>query len=690
MINQPPKAEKISYNYKAGNQTINDEYSWLRDKNWPNVTDGKILSYLKDENQYYENFFKPFSALKEEIFNELKGRIKLADSSVYTKRDDYYYYTRTTETNEYLIYCRKYSPDPEKLEQVPEEILLDLNALAKGGNYARISAFAISPDQNLLAYSVDFIGNERYTVRFYDLKNKKYLKDEIPDTIGNIVWHEKLNGILYTPVDDKWRHDRVKFHYLDQDSSKDKELFHEPDTLYMVTIAKASSWEYVFITIKGHDNNEVYYISMQDQGLTPHLIRQKTKGVTYEIDHNGEYFYIRHNIRDKNFQIDRIPVKSMTEKDWQEYIAPQPKQYLTGFDITKNYLILNYKENGVPVIKVQNLNNNQQKTIDFNSPSFVGTAYSTNFTEDDIRVDYSSLAQPQTTYKYDFAITRLDVLKIQEIPCGFNPKEYAIDYIFVDNKGIKVPITLFYKKILFKKDGSNPLFLYGYGAYGINAPRNFKISAVSLVDHGFVYAVAHTRGGSELGREWYEGAKFLNKKNTFSDFIAITEHLINEKYTGKGNVTIYGGSAGGMLVGTVINERPELFKAAIAHVPFVDVLNTMLDEDLPLTPGEFKEWGDPKDLKYFEYMQSYSPYDNIKAQNYPTLLVTAGLSDPRVGYWEAAKWVARLRDQKLDKNPLLFKTNMKFGHSGASGRFDYLKETAEDIVFTLTISGKSK
>lgn len=378
-----------------------------------------------------------------------------------------------------------------------------------------------------------------------------------------------------------------------------------------------------------------------------------------------------------------MPVNNFQDAAWENYIA-ESKQYLAGYDVSNDYLTLNYRDCGLPVIKVKHFDSGLEKHIKFPDQSFSASGSVANFVENDLRIAYSSLARPATAFSYDFANNKLSILKTQKIPSGFNPDEYMVERVLATSSdGTEVPISLLYKKSLFKKDGSNRLYLYGYGSYGIAVPPTFRNTAISLVNRGFVYAIAHIRGGDDLGHDWYEAAKFLTKKRTFEDFIASAEYLIAQQYTAKGNITICGGSAGGLLIGAVLNEKPELFKAAIAHVPFVDMLNTMLDESLPLTPGEFKEWGNPKDKKYFEYILSYSPYENIKSQKYPALMVTAGLSDPRVGYWEAAKWVARLRERKTDSNKIIFKTNMEAGHRGASGRFDYLKEEADDLLFIL-------
>ncbi len=680
-----PIAKKEAYEFEIHGTKIQDEYSWLRSKNWPNkVEDKEIISYLNAENEYFQNYIEQHQQKKDEFFQELKGRIKLSDQSTYAKKDNYYYYTRTEADKNYTIYCRK-----EGSVDAPEEIILDVNQLAIDKEFIALGAFSISPDHKLMAYSVDFTGGEKFTIKVYDLENKKYLSDEIPDTIGAIIWHENINGFFYSPTDEKWRHDKIKFHKLGESPADDQLILHEPDAIYSTGVSKSSSKDYIFINISSHDSNEIHYIDMQDHSFTPKIINKRKEKILYSVDHDGKYFYKNTNDGAKNFHIMRVESDNYTEySNWQIYIPEKQNSYLSDFDITQNYLLLNYTVNGLPEIIVQNISNNSQKILDFPENAYTAGIYSTNFEEDNIRVNYSSLARPATVYEYNFDSDKLNIIKTQEIPSGLNPDDYAVERIFTHTDGVKVPISLFYKKSLFKKDGSNPLYLYGYGSYGIGISPAFRNSAISLVDRGFVYAIAHIRGGDDLGHDWYESAKFLNKKRTFNDFIAAADSLVKEQYTSSGNIVIMGGSAGGMLIGNVINQRPELFKAAIAHVPFVDVLNTMLDGDLPLTPGEYKEWGNPTEKNYFDYIKSYSPYDNVKKQNYPHLFVTAGLSDPRVGYWEAAKWVAKIRDRKLDDNLVLYKTNMSFGHSGASGRFDYLKEAAEDLVFIMNVFGK--
>lgn len=677
-----PKAKKVPHSVTYHGVEIEDEYSWMRDKDWPkHVSDKEILDYLKSENQYFNHWLQPLQSKKDEIFNELKGRIKLADQSTYVKRDNYYYYSRTEENADYQIYCRKSGST-----DAAEEILLNVNELAKDKAFTSLGAFTVSPDHKLMLYSVDHTGKEEYTVKVYDLEKKEYLSDKITGISAGAMWHEKLNGFFYSPLDKNLRRMKVYFHKLGTDQKSDQLIFHETNELYSVDFSKASSREYIFINVQGHENNEVYYIDMQNSSFNTHLIKPKEGKILYDIDHNGQYFYIHTNEDAEDFHIFKATKDSVHDKSsWEDYIPEIKGEYLDSFDITKNYLILNYQKLGLPKSIVRDITSDKEKHIKFPDNAFTATTYSTNFDEDDIRVNYSSLKRPTTVYQYDFTNEKLSTLKTQEIPSGFNPDQYEVERLFVKTDGVEVPITVLYKKSLFKGDGSNPAFLYGYGSYGIAMMPSFRSSVLSYVDRGFIFAIAHIRGGSDLGYNWYETAKYLNKKRTFNDFIASAEYLIDQNYTSKGNIVISGGSAGGLLIGNVINRRPELYKAAIAHVPFVDVLNSMLDESLPLTPGEFKEWGNPKEEKYFHYMLSYSPYDNVKAQNYPALFVTAGLSDPRVGYWEASKWVARIRDRKTDNNLLLLKTNMSFGHSGASGRFDYLKEIAKDIVFVLSV-----
>lgn len=676
MNNEPPKAKEKPYRYSIGDYTIDDEYAWIRDTKWPKAVDNPdILAYLRKENAYAEGFFEQFSDLKTQIFEELKGRIKLEDQSYPMTKGDYDYYMRTLEDKNYPIYCRKYKGLDSK-----EEIILDVNKLATEKSFVNVGRVIASPDNTFLAYSVDYSGDEKYVINIISLDNRYNIKSTINNCGKDLVWKADNTGVFYVPVDEDLRHTKVMFHQASTSSTDDILVFHEQDILYHLSISASSSHNFLMINSSGHDNNEYYVIDVTSDSLKPRLIIPREDGVFYSVNHNSDYFYILTNDIGSNCRLLTMEVKSSKIK---EYIRIDNKKYLFSFDITKNYLVVNYKSDGLSEIIVINLKTTHKQNYSFPDEAYVANGFCANFNFDDIRINYSSLGRPNTLYSCNTKSGTLEVLKVQEIPAGFCPEEYEVKRIWADNKGTAVPISLLYKKSLYKSDGSNPLYLYGYGSYGIAVEPSFRSNIFSLIDRGFVFAIAHIRGGDDLGYSWYESAKFLTKKRTFEDFISCAEYLISEKYTSAGSIIIAGGSAGGMLVGAVMNERPDLFKAVIAHVPFVDVLNTMLDETLPLTPGEFKEWGNPKDPEYFDYIKSYSPYDNIKTQNYPSLFVTSGISDPRVGYWEPAKWVARLRKIKLDDNVIIFKTNMDSGHQGASGRFDYLQEIADDYVFMI-------
>lgn len=680
--NNSLKAKKTAHHFTLHGQTITDNYAWMRSAGWPQkVDEPDILEYLEAENANYQNYMQNFSVERLELFEELKARIKLTDQSTYVKKDDYYYYHRTEENLDYPIYCRK-----KGSVEAQEEIILDVNVIAHGQKFTAIGALSINPSHNLLAYSVDYEGDETYIIYVYDLVKQELLSDQIPDTCGNIIWHQKEPIFFYTPVDQQWRRNKVLYHQLGKNLSQDKVIFEEMDQLFSLSIDQSASKELMLIESGGHDSTEIYYINIASKlDIKPKLITKRQPSVQYQVDHDGIYFYKHTNDKAENFYIARCLFDNFTpDKKWEEYIKQDKTRYLFSFDITKDYLLLQYKNQGLTELSVYDKINNCHKHISFPDVAYTAQIYSTHFLHNDIRILYSSLTRPATTFQYDPISDTMHTLKTDSIPSGFNPTDYHIERIFAHtDDGVDVPITLAYKKRLFKTTGQNPLYLYGYGSYGIELSASFRNSAVSIMNRGIVFALAHTRGGDECGQKWYEDAKFLNKKRTFTDFIKVAEILCEKQYTSKGQIIMAGGSAGGMLVGAVMNMRPELFKAVIAHVPFVDVLNTMLDETLPLTPGEFKEWGNPKIKDYFEYIKSYSPYDNVTAQEYPALLVTAGLSDPRVGYWEAAKWVAKLRDMRTNNNTLIFKTNMSFGHAGASGRFDYLLEIAEDLVFVI-------
>jgi oligopeptidase B len=669
-----PTAAKKPHSYEINGNIINDDYSWLRDPDWPNVKDQEIIDYLTKENQYANQHLEQLSDLKEQIFQELKGRITLKDKTVPVRYKDYLYYNRIEENSEYAVYCRN------RVGSEKEEIILDIPSLAEGKKFFSVGAVAVAEDQVHVAYSFDESGSERYKINVKNLETHELLADEIEGIYGSIIWHKKAFGFFYTPTDENWRHLKVYFHKVGDDVRNDKLVYEEKDQLYSVSIGKTNSGEFLLINIAGHGCNEVRFIDLSDEIFNVKLIRERTDKVFYYPEHRKDCFYIRSNYQDEShFVIAKALLE--TPHIWEIFISEDVDCYIESFDITSRFMLLNKRRNSMPILEIIDLNNMDIRNPSFDLEAYEAGIYTSNFEDDDIRINCSSFVEPDATYAYDYSQNKMSLLKKKLIPSGFNAHEYVVERIFVENNGVQVPCTIFYRKDKFKKDGSNILYLYGYGSYAHRVPVNFRVSILSLVDRGMIYGIAHIRGGDDLGFDWYESAKFLNKKRTFEDYVAICDYLIKEKYTKTGNIIASGGSAGGMLVGAVLNMRPDLFRMGVMHVPFVDVINTMLDETLPLTPGEFKEWGNPKNPEYFDYIKSYSPYDNIEAKIYPAMFVTAGISDPRVGYWEPAKWVAKLRDIKLDNNPIIFKTNMEQGHKGASGRFAYLYEIAEEYSF---------
>jgi oligopeptidase B len=673
-----PIAQKIPYKTSIHGVELIDQYHWLRDQNWPNVKDQKVLEYLKAENSYSEDYFKPLNSLTDKLYKEMLGRIKLADRSVPKRHSDgYYYFTITEEKSSYPIYARK-------TKDGPDEIILDQNKEAEGHNFFSIGVMSVSPNGKLLAYSQDISGDEHFTILVKDLSGNKLLSDSITNVIGNIVWNKAGLGFYYTKLDDKWRANKVYFHKLGDAQALDQLVQEELDQIFRLDLSESSSEDYVFITSSSSTSTEVSFIKADDFSHNGRVIIPRTEDHLYEVDHVNEDFYIYTNDKGKNFRLVRIAVEKYLTHNYIEVVPHSDDIYLTGFYLYTQHLVIVTKELGLPKITVSDYTLNNKKVISFPDSTYTANVIYSCISDDGMLIGYSSLNTPDTVFKYGFVSKYLEVLKIQEIPSGYDKELYKSERLFVTcEDGMEIPISLVYKKSLFKKDGSNPLFLYGYGSYGFAIPPAFSTNIISLLDKGFVYAIAHIRGGDDLGFKWYESAKFLSKKITFEDFISVADYLVENHYTKQGEIAIMGGSAGGMLVGAVMNERPELFKTVIADVPFVDVLNTMLDDTLPLTPGEFKEWGNPKEKEYFNYIKSYSPYDNIRPQNYPKLYVLAGLNDPRVTYWEPAKFVAKLRANKTDNNILLLETEMEAGHRGKSGRFDRLKEIAKKYAFML-------
>lgn len=675
-----PLAKKEKKTYKNFTDERVDFYSWLRDENYPKVNNSEIINYLKFENNYSKYELSRHSDLIEKIYNEIKNRINEEDETVPIKIGDYYYYSYIKKGMDYWVHTRKYKSLENK-----EEILIDENKLAQDHDYCNVKGIKVSPDNKLIAYAIDYKGNEEYEIKTKNIETDKLLNDNIPNTFGRLVWHENNEGFFYIPTGKNWRAKKVLFHKLGTNYEKDILVYEEKDITFSVDIHKSNSKKHLILVSGNNEENENYFINLSKNNLELKLFYKRTDGHRYYINDHNNKFFILTNDKGKNFRIAEVD-KDNTNEPWKDFIAYSKSKYIRNFELYNQNMVItsSNNQNGLIDIEVINLENDSSKKLTFPHQSYHADVIFTTYDADGFRFNYSSLSTPLTIKEYNFKTGKEKVLKVDKIPSGFDSNNYKVERLYAKTRdGKEVPMSLIYKKDKFKLGSNNPLYLHGYGSYGISIPQVFRKSIFSLVDRGFVYAIAHVRGGDDLGYEWYESAKFLNKKTTFYDFIDSAKYLIKSKYVKKGNITIMGGSAGGMLVGFCANEEPELFNTIVAHVPFVDVLNTMLDESLPLTPGEFKEWGNPKEKEYYDYIKSYSPYDNIRKQSYPNFFVTAGLSDPRVTYWEPAKWVAKLREYKIDQNKLLFKINMDAGHAGKTGRYTHLKEIAEEYAFVI-------
>jgi oligopeptidase B len=655
---------------------MQDEFAWLRDKNWPKVTDPKVLAYLNVENDYFKEKTHQYQELEKEIYLELKARIKEDDESYPIKKGDYYYFVRLEKDKYYPIYFRKNKTEIE-------ELLLDANILGFGKSSFAMGYNVVSDDHSKLIYSFDDDGSERYTICIKDLQLGQDLPDIIKDTIGTIVWNKTNDGFYYTSLSEQWRSDRVFFHKLDTTQAEDILIYQELDPRFNVDISRSSSEEYLLIESGNSTSNETHYFPLKNPQLRLSIKRRADH--LYSLDHMGNEFYITTNDKGKNFRLVSLNERdSFKPNNFKEIIEHSSESYLIDTALYEQYLVVSKRILGLNRIEYYDLKTQKFiKNIDFNEEVYEANISFTTKDDKFLRISYSSLTKPRSALEYDFDSQVLYTRKTDEIPSGYNFQSYESKRLWVKSiDGTQIPISMVYRKDNIDKT-PNKLLLYGYGSYGYAMPMSFRANIISLLDRGFIYVIAHIRGGDELGFNWYESAKFLTKKRSFEDFIAVAEYLIENKYTTSDKLSIMGGSAGGMLMGVVLNSRPDLFKSAVALVPFVDVLNTMLDETLPLTPPEFEEWGNPANPEYYDYIKSYSPYDNVKKQVYPNMLVTAGLTDPRVGYWEAAKWVAKLREYKLDDNLLLLKTEMDAGHKGQSGRFKGLEEIAMIYSFII-------
>jgi len=677
---QPPKADKVEHITDIHGVKWNDEYFWLRNEARDNE---KMLTYIKAENDYYKAVTAHTNDLQKELYEEMVGRINETDLSVPVKNGNFYYYSRTEKGKNYPIYCRKTgSLDAE------EEILLDGNVLAEGKKYFSLGTFEVSPDHKLLAYGMDTDGSEYYDIYFKNLETGELLADKIDKTGGTLEWANDNQTVFYSMLDDAHRPFQLWRYKLA--SNKEAELiYEEKDDRYFLSAYKSKNEAYIFLYLGSKVTTEIRYLDTNNPLDGFKLFAPRTQGIEYAVTHHNDKFYIVTNEKALNFKVMATDVANTEKSNWSTFIPHDDKVLISSMEAFKNHLVVYSRKDGLKNITVFDLKNNKRHDVKF--PETVYTfsgSENPDFNSETFRMTYSSLITPRTVYDYDMNAQSLTVKKRYEVKGGYDKTEYVTERIMATAPdGTQVPLSIAYKKGL-KKDGNNPCYLYGYGSYGANMDPYFSTIRLSLLDRGYVYAMAHIRGGSEMGRQWYEDGKFLNKKNTFTDFIACADALIANDYTNSNKLAMSGGSAGGLLMGAVMNMRPDLFHVVVADVPFVDVINTMLDETIPLTVTEFEEWGNPKEKAYFDYMLSYSPYDNVERKNYPFMLVTAGLNDPRVQYWEPAKWVAKLRDYKTDDNILILKTNMGAGHGGASGRYERIKEMAFEYAFVLDKIGK--
>jgi oligopeptidase B len=659
-----------------------DNYYWLNDREDPAVID-----YLNAENEYTDAMTAHTNELQETLFEEIKGRIKQTDMSVPFKFDDYFYYTRYEDGKEYPIHCRKKG----SLEGA-EEVMLDVNEMAEGHEFYSVGRRAVSYGQDLLAYSVDTVGRRKYSIHFKNLTTGEILGDVISDVTGNMAWANDNKTLFYSKQDpNTLRPYQIYRHVVGTDMEKDELVYEEPDETYYTFVAKTKSKKYVFI-VSGHTLRTEYRYLDADKPTESFRVFLPREGKhEYQLDHYGDDFYIRTNLDAKNFRLMKTPVLKTAKENWTEVIPHRTDVLLEGFEIFTDHLVLEERKDGLIQMRVRPWSGTEEHYLDFGEPAYL--AYITdnyNFDTPIVRYSYTSMTTPRSVYDYNMVTREKVLLKQQEVLGGFDSANYQTERLWATAKdGVRVPVSLVYRKGT-RKDGSNPLLLYGYGSYGYSMDAAFGAYRVSLLDRGFVYAIAHVRGGEELGRQWYEDGKLLKKKNTFTDFIACAEYLVEEKFTNPDKLFAMGESAGGLLVGAVFNMRPDLFKGIIAGVPFVDVVTTMLDESIPLTTGEYDEWGDPNERQYYDYMLSYSPYDNVEAKAYTNMLVNTSLHDSQVQYWEPAKWVAKLRAMKTGDHRLLLRTKMEAGHGGVSGRYKRYKEAAFLYAFLLDLAGVSE
>jgi len=676
-----PVAEKVPYELNEHGKTRVDNYYWMNDRDDP-----KVIDYLNAENDYTKAKMKHAEAFREKLFEEMKGRVKETDESVPYFYNGYYYYNRYEEGKEYEITCRK-----KGSLEADEEVLINGNELAEGTSFFDVGDYTVSMDNKLLAFSTDTIGRRNYGIQIKNIETDEFLNDVIPVTTGTVVWANDNSTLFYELKDESLRSYKIMKHKLSDDVKNDKLIFHENDETFGTYVYKSKSNQYLFIISWSTLSTEMQFLDANNPNGDFQLIEPRTKDVLYMASHYDKDFYIRTNLDAKNFRLMKTSVKNTGLKNWKEVIPHREDVLLEGTELFNDYLVLQEKELGLNKLRIIAWDGSKEEYIKFNDPAY-SVFISTNpeFNTQILRYTYNSLTTPRSTYDYNMIDDSQVLMKQKEVVGGYNPADYQSERIMVEARdGAKIPISVVYKKGM-QKDGNNPALIYAYGSYGSSVPPYFSSARLSLLDRGFVFVIAHVRGSQTLGRQWYEDGKLLNKKNTFYDFIDCSKFLIEDGYTNADKLFAMGGSAGGLLMGAIYNLSPETYRGVVAQVPFVDVVTTMLDESIPLTTSEWDEWGNPRDSVYYEYMLSYSPYDNVEEKDYPAMLVSTSLHDSQVQYWEPAKWVAKLREMKTDDNLLILDINMDAGHGGASGRFARLKEVALEYAFILDQAGIDK
>ncbi|HEV3470388.1 MAG TPA: S9 family peptidase [Pyrinomonadaceae bacterium] len=672
-----PVAKKVPRTVTVHGETLTDEYFWMREK-----TNPEVISYLEAENAYTEAVMKPTERLQEKLYKEMLGRIKQTDVNVPYRENGYFYYSRTVEGQQYPIYARK-----KGSLDAPEEVTLDLNELHKGHKYTALDTYSVSDDGRLLAYSIDHSGYREYVLKIKDLSTGKDLADEF-GKVTTAFWATDNRTLFYVTEDAAKRPHKVFRHALGDPKEKDTLVYEEKDELYRAHAFRTRSRGAILFQSQSSDTTEYSFVPAERPAESPRVVVPRRKEHEYYVDHHGDRFFILTNDRGRNFRLVTAPAADPRAEHWAEVIAHRPDVMLEEIEMFADFYVVAERDRGLQKLLITDAKTGKSHHLPFTEPVYsVSSSTNRQFKTDLFRYNYQSLVTPSSVYDYDVKTNKSTLLKQQPVLGGYDPKQYESERVHaVASDGTKIPISVVYRKG-FKRDGSHPLHLYAYGSYGYPSNVSFSTNRLSLLDRGFAYAVAHIRGGGDLGKPWYDEGKMMKKKNTFTDFIAAAEHLVKEKYTSKERLVISGGSAGGLLMGAVTNMRPDLFRVVLSYVPFVDMINTMLDPSLPLTIQEYLEWGNPNEKEAYLYMKSYSPYDNIRATSYPAMLVRVSLNDSQVPYWEGTKYVAKLRATKTDKNVLLLKANMGAGHGGASGRYDALRDAAFDYAFILSQLG---